>query len=359
MGTNLLTQEETALVNAQTGEIVEEKTSFQNTFDVSRMLTTAGKIELTEEQEEILYAPVDEDDIEIRPDGLVYAPWMEYALRLRKTFGLQWALIPQGMPTFKDNFIYWGFWLVIKGHLCSYAIGEQKYFTQSKAGKDFMTYGDACEGAKSNALMRLCKGVGISLELWKPSFIRKWKGTYAETYKKEGKTYWKKKGEPNGGLAEPGPEEPSGVDKPITEPQRKKLWAMMKEKGLDNKKAKAFYDSVTPKISREASDFIEHFDARLKAFLKKPTPKEEKKEEKGVPDPATFRGKGEVVEDESISTPPWEENGQPEPGLEAGEGETVAFGFISCPKKGGVLEKTTVCKVCGEKCQPYDEWLHG
>ena len=31
------------------------------------------------------------------------------------------------------------------------------------------------EGCKSNALMRLCKDLGISTELWQPEFVRKWK----------------------------------------------------------------------------------------------------------------------------------------------------------------------------------------
>jgi hypothetical protein len=105
---------------------------------------------------------------------------MEYVTRLRKAFGIQWAIIPQGMPKFmKDSeMIYWGFYLVIEGKLSGFAIGEQKYQPTNPT----MTYGDACEGAKSNALMRLCKGLGMSLELWKPSFVKKWREKYAETY---------------------------------------------------------------------------------------------------------------------------------------------------------------------------------
>jgi hypothetical protein len=48
--------------------------------------------------------------------------------------------------------------------------------------------------------MRLCKGIGIGLELWKPPFIRAWKEKYAETYTGKDnfgneKTLWRKKGE--------------------------------------------------------------------------------------------------------------------------------------------------------------------
>ena len=39
---------------------------FENEFNVSNLLQTAGRIVLTEEQKAILYAPVNEDDVEIR-----------------------------------------------------------------------------------------------------------------------------------------------------------------------------------------------------------------------------------------------------------------------------------------------------
>jgi len=163
---------------------------FKNNFDVSGLIATASTLKTTSEQREILYAPVNEEDIEIREDGIIYLPWMEYVTRLNRAFGTEWCLIPQGMPMFKNNYIYWGFWLVIKGVYCGYAIGEQQYFPNSRSGKQFMTYGDACEGAKSNALMRLCKGLGIGLEMWKPSFIRQWKKKYA-VKGKDGKWYRK------------------------------------------------------------------------------------------------------------------------------------------------------------------------
>lgn len=100
------------------------------------------------------------------------------------------------MPKPVGGFLYWPFFLVIQGRIAGFAIGEQEYSQNNPR----MTYGDACEGCKSNALMRLCKGIGISLELWKPSLIREWKSKYAETYEdvdKQGKkkTKWRKKGQ--------------------------------------------------------------------------------------------------------------------------------------------------------------------
>lgn len=250
-------EEEMSLVDVGTGEIMETKevrtasAPFQNEFDLSPLLKTAGQVEITDEQKEILYAPVKEEDVEIRPDGLIYLPWMEYVTRLRESFGLQFAFVPQGMPKFHNNFIYWGHWLLIQGHLCGFALGEQQYIPKNKT----MSYGDAVEGAKSNAKMRLCKDLGMTLELWKPSFIRNWITKYAEQYKdpKTGKMLWRKKQGDSGKKATPKKEESDPYPKkneeeprkqhdnvPMSDAQRKKLFAMAKSKEMNNDEIEDF-----------------------------------------------------------------------------------------------------------------------
>lgn len=184
-----------------TGEIAPVQTVSSKVVD---MLGQAGTVEFSEDQQKILFDPIEEEIVEIRPDGLIYLPWMEYVTKLRKAFGGKWAIIPatDKPGTSPDgNSLMWGFYLFIDGKPYGYAIGEQEY----KANNPVMGWSDACEGAKSNALMRLCKGLGIGLELWKPSFIRAWKEKYAESYwdknawdakrNKKGKYLWRKKGE--------------------------------------------------------------------------------------------------------------------------------------------------------------------
>ncbi len=216
-----------------------EKISIQD--QIVSLIPLVGTIQLTEEQEKVLYSPVVTEDIEIRPDGLIYLPWMEYVTRLRRAFGMSWGLIPYGPPKKLGNFIHWGFWLIIQGKPYGFAVGEQQYFENER-----MTYGDALEGAKSNALMRLCKGLGISLELWKPSFVKEWKAKFAETYDEKGKTKWRKKGtngkpeletyseEPSKEPPDPG--SPSSGKKadivPITEQQKKLIFAKLYEKNI-------------------------------------------------------------------------------------------------------------------------------
>lgn len=171
--------------------IIAKATEGGLALEISKLVPGAGQIELTEKQIGILYAPIDDEAVEIRPDGLVYLPWMEYVTRLRQAFGLNWAIIPKGEPGLgpSKSSILWGFYLVIQGKLAGYAIGEQAYSSSNAT----MNWSDAVEGAKSNALMRLCKGIGISLDLWKPSFIRAWKAKYAEEYINSGKKKWRKK----------------------------------------------------------------------------------------------------------------------------------------------------------------------
>ncbi len=183
----VVTEEQSALVKPEKKSV--EKIVSQ--ADYVEMAKSFGNIETTPEQGAILFAPVNEDDVEIRPDGLVYLPWMSYVTRLRDAFRTSWGLLPQGKAVMKDGYVMWGFYLAIKGKLAAYAIGECEQTSR-------MSYGETLEGAKSNAIMRLCKNMGISLELWQPSFIRRWKAKYAEEYFDEAKkkNLWRLRGEP-------------------------------------------------------------------------------------------------------------------------------------------------------------------
>ncbi len=139
---------------------------------VAMLLDTAGTLETTEEQRAVLFAKVDADLVEIREDGIVYLPAVEFKQILCAVFGTSWAIVPESpKPVEVDGLILWGFHLFIQGQPIAFAWGEQKH----QMGDYFMSYGDAMEGAKSNAIMRLCKQIGIAQDLWRPAFIRKWK----------------------------------------------------------------------------------------------------------------------------------------------------------------------------------------
>lgn len=169
-------------------------------------INQVGTLDIDEDALKVLQEALDPNDVQIRPDGLVYLPWTFYNKRLNRAFGiLKWGLVPQGAPQVKDmgnsTLVVWLHWLVVKGVPISMAGGETTYQPSNYT----MSYGDAMEGARSSSLSRNCKNLGIALELWDTQWVDNWKKEYAETYKdKNGKTRWRKKGSED-------PEKPSSV----------------------------------------------------------------------------------------------------------------------------------------------------
>lgn len=180
------------VIEAETKAVAVYKGEATVEFDLSTMLPTVGTLEITDEQKAILFAPVDELDVEIRPDGIIFLPWTVYAQRLHKAFPMAWGLIPQGLPKINGTLVIWGFHLIIRGVYMGFVIGENNYQPTNR----MMTFGDCAEGAKSNAITRLCKQAGMSLELWDKSYYMDWQKKYAEQYTdKNGKLLWRKKAE--------------------------------------------------------------------------------------------------------------------------------------------------------------------
>ncbi|KAI9353973.1 mitochondrial genome maintenance MGM101-domain-containing protein [Pilaira anomala] len=145
------------------------------------------------EIEDILLAPINPEDIEIKPDGLIYLPEIKYRRVLNKAFGPGgWGLAPRGEHNISAKNISREYALICNGRFVSQARGEQDYF-------DITGLPTASEGCKSNALMRCCKDLGIASELWDPVFIRKFKKKYgAEVWAehvttKKKKKLWRKK----------------------------------------------------------------------------------------------------------------------------------------------------------------------
>ncbi|KAI1978554.1 hypothetical protein LOZ51_000292 [Ophidiomyces ophidiicola] len=122
----------------------------------------------------ILLQPLEAEDVEIKPDGIVYLPEIKYRRILNKAFGPGgWGLVPRSESIVTAKAVTREYALVAHGRLISIARGEQAYFNPDGIPT-------ATEGCKSNAMMRCCKDLGVASELWDPRFIRQFKRNYAK-----------------------------------------------------------------------------------------------------------------------------------------------------------------------------------
>lgn len=135
--------------------------------DWTRSFSGLSSAPFPKETCDILLAPLDADDVEIKPDGIVYLPEIKYRRILNRAFGPGgWGLAPRGETIVTEKAVTREYALVVDGRLISIARGEQDYHDPSSIPT-------ATEGCKSNALMRCCKDLGVASELWDPRFIRK------------------------------------------------------------------------------------------------------------------------------------------------------------------------------------------
>lgn len=135
-------------------------------IDWTRSYHGLGSVSFTPEQQEVLLLPLEQDDVEVKPDGILYLPEIKYRRILNKAFGPGgWGLAPRGESIVTGKIVTREYGLIVQGRLVSIARGEQQYFDPDGIPT-------ATEGCKSNALMRCCKDLGIASELWDPRFIR-------------------------------------------------------------------------------------------------------------------------------------------------------------------------------------------
>ncbi|EDN05028.1 mitochondrial genome maintenance protein MGM101 [Histoplasma capsulatum] len=126
----------------------------------------------SKEAAEVLLQEINSDDVEIKPDGIVYLPEIKYRRILNKAFGPGgWGLAPRGESIVTAKTVTREYALVAHGRLVSVARGEQDYFSPDGIPT-------ATEGCKSNAMMRCCKDLGVASELWDPRWIRQFKAKY-------------------------------------------------------------------------------------------------------------------------------------------------------------------------------------
>lgn len=85
-------------------------------IDWTRSYHGLGDAAFTPEQQEILLAPVEQDDVEVKPDGILYLPEIKYRRILNKAFGPGgWGLAPRGESIVTGKLITREYGLVVQG----------------------------------------------------------------------------------------------------------------------------------------------------------------------------------------------------------------------------------------------------
>lgn len=159
----------------------------------------AGDLELTDAQVEACIAPFDDLQHDIKPTGEVFVPQIQYRIRLNQVFRPGgWAMIPLSEPKAKVNTYTTTItqkWIMIhKGRFVGEAWGEMDY-NHKNANQ---TEATAIEGAKSNAVMRICKDLGMGSECWDKTFTTRFKKDFcvrvlAPNARGETKAVWRRK----------------------------------------------------------------------------------------------------------------------------------------------------------------------
>lgn len=153
----------------------------------------ASETAFSQEIAGILAEPIDEQLIEIKPDGSCYLPEIHYRRILTKAFGIGgWSIIPRGPHSIQANVISREYALFANGRYLSQARGH------ATITGSFQNPAMCTESVRSNSLMRCCKDLGIASSLWDNSVTSQWKAKYAirksvTDYQGRNKFLWEKK----------------------------------------------------------------------------------------------------------------------------------------------------------------------
>lgn len=157
-----------------------------------------GGLKVTEEEQKQLREAFDvSEEIDILPTGEVYSSHVNYRDRLTEVFGSgQWWLRPADPEhpfALTGTRVTTRQQLFVRGFYIAETIGGADYQPKN----DRHNYDDACEAAKSNALVRCCKdSLGIGAECWKRRWTERFKkqfcGAFFVKVRNETKVYWRR-----------------------------------------------------------------------------------------------------------------------------------------------------------------------
>lgn len=210
------------VVNPQTGEIV-----------TTDPYAGISQLALSREEADRLGAPIPVEDLDILPTGEVYASQIRYRRILNDVFGPgAWGLRPMTDPKIHGQTIMRVYALYCRGVYVSEAPGECDYHPSNSR----MSYATALEAAKSNALVRCCKDLGIASECWDRRFTEAFKAEHC--VRRDGK--WYRKGNEQTAATTPRGPATGTTNDLISDAQRRRMFAIWAKAGHDNDDVKVW-----------------------------------------------------------------------------------------------------------------------
>jgi len=154
----------------------------------------ASETPFSSEIASVLHAELNPEEIEIKPDGALYLPESRYRKLLCRAFGPGgWALLPRGASSISNGVLSREYALFCNGRFVSQVRGHASI-------QGFSNPAMASEVVRSNALMRVCKDLGVGNELWDPAYVTNWRATYATRRTDNGRVRWHRKDQISGSM---------------------------------------------------------------------------------------------------------------------------------------------------------------
>lgn len=190
----------TAIVKRDAGNLARLTSEFQRIITKDPDIGLLGMVEvkLTQREIDVLYAPVEVEEVDILPSGAIYLPHTYYTELFNRAFGPGgWGIVQVATPqTGGGNTIVAAYVLTVHGKPWAFAWGEHDYHEKNRN----QTYGDAVEATVASAMRRCAKRRGITMELWKRSFVRAFQREHAVrvtvTVDGQTKQQWRRKDAP-------------------------------------------------------------------------------------------------------------------------------------------------------------------
>ena len=124
----------------------------------------------------VLAEPINPNDVEIKPDGIVFLPGVAWRRILIRAFGAGgWAIAPRGPSRVMGNVVIYHGALFALGRFVGEAVGECFY----REGNANMSYASCVEGARTDCIGRIVKDLGYGAEMWDANWREAWKAKYA------------------------------------------------------------------------------------------------------------------------------------------------------------------------------------